>query len=816
MSTDINIQRYLPQQMLPLSKKTDKWREQCVDAVDGMAFSLKRNGRSSKQSKQANYDLMNSRINEENYKYVTDPFKFGGQFGGSPSKLRDYNLVRIRVDRLVGEELERPFDYHVIGVGGHVVNSKVEQQTQELLMATQQKLMAIFKLDPNDPEIEQKMDSILSFKELKKQMNTGRTIRDIREHYASVIVEDAMHSDRLPAKFNKGFSHAAIASEEVYYVGAVNGRTSLRVVNPLNFEFEKGPETEWVHLSDWQREERFMSRGEVIDEFGLYLTEAQLKMLDDGEIVNSMSNNIMYPGFAYDEATMKDLDTYNVNQRYNGNIRVVTCVWKSMKKIGYLSYVDPESGMPMTEDVDDSFKLTEELKAIGATLEWQWLPEYWMGHKIGADIYVDINPCRNQMRKIDSPTEVWSPYIGGLYNNLNSEATSIVDLLAPYQMLYNTIWLRLENEIAKAKGKKMVFDLAQIPKSNGIDMKQWMYYFDNLGIAWINSMEEGRDGDPNSVSRFNQFQSIDLSLANVVQQYIGIMAKIEFLMDQVCGMNPQQLGATSQYETTTGINTALINSSYITEHYFFRHDEIKQAVLTAYIEMSKFTTAGGKRFTYMSKDNTVQSLLVDGEMLMDSDIGVFISNYSKDKRNKMRIEALAEAALQQGKVNLSDLAKLYRSASLIEGIEYIENGEVRLEQSQAQQAQAERESRDQAVQAQLQDKREAREFEAMENQLDRENDILKATIVASGFDEEKDRNMNNIPDVIEWGNKAIEKSRQTSEAQQREKDRTSNEKEKEKDRELKREEMENKMEIEKLKAKTALKNKTNAEAARKK
>jgi hypothetical protein len=54
MSTDINVQRYLPQQMLPLSKKTDKWRENCVDAVDGMAFSLKRNGRSSKQSKQSN------------------------------------------------------------------------------------------------------------------------------------------------------------------------------------------------------------------------------------------------------------------------------------------------------------------------------------------------------------------------------------------------------------------------------------------------------------------------------------------------------------------------------------------------------------------------------------------------------------------------------------------------------------------------------------------------------------------------------------------------------------------------------------------
>ncbi len=46
--------------------------------------------------------------------------------------------------------------------------------------------------------------------------------------------------------------------------------------------------------------------------------------------------------------------------------------------------------------------------------------------------------------------------------------------------------LKQEKKIKANTGKKMVMDIAQIPRSEGIDLDKWMYMFDNLGIAFIN------------------------------------------------------------------------------------------------------------------------------------------------------------------------------------------------------------------------------------------------------------------------------------------------------------------------------------------
>lgn len=98
-----NINQF-PIQKLPMSKKTKDWREACVNYIIGHSQGGSRNGntRTRKEEMQTYYDLYNSIYNEKDLKYVTNPFK---QQDGFPAMAQDYNIIKPKIDLLLGEEL---------------------------------------------------------------------------------------------------------------------------------------------------------------------------------------------------------------------------------------------------------------------------------------------------------------------------------------------------------------------------------------------------------------------------------------------------------------------------------------------------------------------------------------------------------------------------------------------------------------------------------------------------------------------------------------------------------------------------------------
>jgi hypothetical protein len=357
------------------------------------------------------------------------------------------------------------------------------------------------------------------------------------------------------------------------------------------------------------------------------------------------------------------------------------------------------------------------------------------------------------------------PYVGRVYNNLNSKATSIVDLCKPHQYSYIEVWHRLLNELAKAKGKKMVFDIASIPKSMGIDMDKWMYYFDNLGIAFINSFEEGTEGTSTgktAVSQFNQYTAIDMSLSKVVSEYMMIIDKLEDMVGELCGVSRQRQGQIATNETVGGVERSVVQSSMVTESLFFYHNEVKKQVLTQYIDCAKVAYMNGKKTQFILDEAYRVFMDIDGDMFNDSDYGVFVSNSTKDNLIIEKLNQLAQVALQTDKARLSDVITIFKSNSISEIESKIVEGEENSYARQQQQV----DSQNQAMleqQAMVNEAAEAeRQFEAEQRQLDRENKIDIAQISAMGFSEDKDMDDNGIIDVLE-----IEKLRQKEVAEAR-------------------------------------------------
>jgi len=127
---------------------------------------------------------------------------------------------------------------------------------------------------------------------------------------------------------------------------------------------------------------------------------------------------------------------------------------------------------------------------------------------------------------------------------------------------------------------------------------------------------------------------------------------------------------------------------------------------------------------------------------------------------------------------------------------------------QRDQERFEQEQETNRMMAQEETKREEMKLahEANENQLDRINKLQVAGIQGQGFDPEKDRDGDGEPDIMEYQAQALEESKAYSERLAGSKQRNFESSENEKDRNLKREEIASKEKMEKLKAKTALKN----------
>jgi hypothetical protein len=794
----------LPAQKVPESEKNEDWGKRCVTAICSMGTNRMSNGRSTWSHKQVNYDLVNSIIDERDFELVLNPYGLREKPGAQPSKLRSLNVIASKINLLKGEEMLRPFKHFVMGVGGEVVNEKDQRKKEMMLEAVKNEIAKQLgiSLEPQtDPQTGEQLPPP-TFESVEKY--SRHSLRDIREQWGNDILDYLSHKENIKMKFNEGWEHGLIAAEEIYYVGISNGTVKLRTCNPLNCEFDRNPDNPWIQDGDWFKEDRWMSKGQIIDEYGDLLTSEQLDVLDKYGTKAGLTNQ-MFPGYGYNQ---EDVSYYGKSKFSNTHFLVSHVVWRSLKGVVFLSYPD-ENGEMQESVVDSTFKLTPELKAQGFKAEKRWIEDIWHGTKIGQDIYIGVEPLPNQVRSMDNPYHAPLPYVGRVYNSTNSFQTSFVDLIKPHQYLYIITWFRLEAEIAKAKGKKMVFDLAQLPRSEGFDLEKWMYFFDNVGLAVINSFEEGKGKFQGQTSNFNQFQAIDMTLSQSIQQYISIMDKIEDTINKIVGITPQREGAIHQSETVGGVQRAVANSSLITEPWFYIHNEVKREVLTQMLECSKFAFPKNKKVHNII--DGVEKVFVDLDMekFSDSDYSVFVTDSTQEHNTFQKLEGLAQQALAAGAVSYSDIIKLYKAKSVGELSHLIEESEAkRQDQAQAQQ-QAQQQMQQQQIQAQAAEKQADRVFTAEQNQLDRETDIRRAVISATSFD--TDTQGSGELEAIKYGELSLKQMDSMQKNQQESNKLSHDANERAKDRALKEKEIQSKEKIEELKAKVSLKNPVSGE-----
>lgn len=831
-----------PAQKLPMSKKTQAWKEACVDYVVGAGDSgFGGNGRSRSDEMQTYYDLYNSIYNEKDLKYVTNPFK---QDDGFPAMAQDYNIIKPYVDQLLGEETKRPFNFHPQRTSD-IAASEMQEKAKEMLIDYIQATIAS-KLSPEQAA---RYEQALATGEIQTPEAIAKYLqkdyKDIAETEAYHALQFLKRKLNLTHEFYKGWKDALIGGEEIYYVGVINGDPYVERVNPMYFDYEHSLDLEFIDDAAWCRRKMIMSATEIYDRFYDKMSERQLnELLELIDQRPGAGNNpeIRKTSMDYESIKLHKINSFTDNPFDVDHITVYHCCWKSFKKIGFVTLLNPETGEAEEFQVDEDYKVTGTEQSV----EWDWIIEVWEGYRIGDDMYIGIQPIEYQHISADNPNSQKLPYTGVVYNNTNSKPRSLVSMMKPLQYMYIVVWYRLELALSRDKGKVAVMDITQIPKSMNIDVNKWMHYLSALGVAFINPYDEGWDipgregGKP---SQFNQLSSWDLTMSNVIAEYIQLMQKIEDMVAKLTGITPQRQGQIAASELVSNANTAVNMSYHITEPWFWNHNQVKRRVLTMLLNTSKAAWKDNKRCLNYILDDATRAFVQLSDNFFYEDMDIFVDDSTKNQQYIDQLKQLLQPAMQNG-ASLLDIAEIIT----LDNMSMIKNRLEEIEQKRMEQMQQQQQAEQQAQQQMAEQQNQLKEEELMlkEAELDLEKykvdqdrykaeqdnatKITVAQINSYRGAENMDQDMNGIPDPIEIGKQALEQQKINSDIATKQLELNNKRREIEQKREaenkkiqLEKDRMKHETELqrmsdkaamdrEKLKAKTALRNKVVGES----
>jgi len=716
-------QAHIPKQRVPLSQKDEKWKKDCVDAF----INLSKFGISERRAYlRSLYDYYNGVIDEEDYNYVLKPY--GKTRKNFPTKLRNYPIIKPIIDLLLGEKSKRPLEYSVTVQNPDAISQK-EEQLQNLLLNNirTQFLNELIK----QGQVEGEQQEVPLPKQIQEEFN--RSYVDSRAIRGQHSLNYIMSQQEIYDKFQKQWFHFLVAGECYSHKGVRRNEPFYEVINPLDVDFDKDPDIDFVEDGDWAIIRKFSHASTIIDAYGEFLSDEQILELES-PTHTSAEAYLLYRA----EASGADDNIYR-----NRLIEIVTVYWKSRKRIGFLSYIDPNTGTQELKEVDETFKLTKEMKEqTNATLEWEWVNEVWEGIRIDRRFYIKMNPLAIQRTSMDNPSICKLPINGRKYSDINSQPISLVSLGIPYQLNYNIYKYRMELAIARSKDIIAQFDINMIPKN--WDMDKFMYFVEGTGIAWVDYNKEGIQLSP-------QHQSVlDMSI-KTISQYLTLLESIMVEWEKLSGVNRQRQGSMGTYEGKGTSQQAIVQSSHITEDLFRKFSNFEQRELQGLIDYSKIAWISGKKGMFVMPDNTLAELDIEGIGHLETEYGIFVSDGGKDVEKLQAIRGFAQAAVQNG-LPMSAAISIFESDSFPQIKDKIRQAE----KAQEELNKAQQEAQTQQQQQQMQIQQQQMELNNIDKEKDRQLQIELALISAEGDDKKNSASLEKMMKDFEIKQKQLE------------------------------------------------------------
>jgi hypothetical protein len=711
-----------------------------------------------------------------------------------PSYVKMYSIITTPLNELVGEISKRPDAFRVKAFDDDSQSEELEFKTgilqEYVINQAKQKILA--KADLQGAELEEEELQQMTMEQVKDELDSYTSIA---EKWANHILTCQKAEFNLKEKSEDAFRDMLISAREFYHIYEDNSKLgfNIEVANPKNTWFLTTPDRKYVSDPTGRAQGAYaagivqvMELSEIIEAIP-DLTKDEIdhlrSSLQDYGLINVRESNLGNPdatpgidSVQYDtydplvlqtrmiiESEMKENDdglkdflglTSNVSS-FGYKYVVVRAYWISKKKIGKLIYTD-EMGNEQSMLVDENYKSKTIPTEI--SLEWGWINQWYQGIKIGPDIY-HIKPY-----KLLS----YCPIIGLVHEVKNTEAKSLVDLMKPFQVLYNVCMNQLYTLLEKEVGKVYLTSIRHIPVPKDGDaqdaLDMWELEARNRGVVFIDDSPENLK----SPSSFNQFRDIDLTRTQEIQSRYTLAMQLKQECWELVGMSKQRMGSVSASESATGTNTAITQSYSQTEPLFVAHEyvlgQLYQAIIDAalYVESKKPQST----LSYITSDGESAFVQVNGTDLRFRDLKVFLTNRPEDQKMFNELRGLSQAVIQNGG-SLHDIIELYSTDSvrkMKKVFKSLKDKQDAMQQQQLDMQQQQMEQQQQQAMAQIQQAQEAQEKQLAHDDYQKELDRINKKEIALIAAEAKsgplsDLDTSGTPDVLEISKLAFEQSK---------------------------------------------------------
>jgi hypothetical protein len=729
-------------QHLLQSEKTKDWHKNNLERITAMS-----NWGYYYTKDKTNYDLVNGIINQEDFEYVTKPYGVKPK-ATLPEDLQHFPIITTNIKALEGEFLKRPDNFRVYSMNPQALSEytmEKDKMINDLIIdfVKQTRLEYELKKNPelqqNQEELQKLMENIISPEEIQERL---MSFQDSYELMGNELMKYLYQQLELRHEFRKSFLNGLIAAKEPYKIYRSNNEPAMKAVNPLRFFCDLQNESPFIHDSDWAFTIDFLTPSKIIEIYSPDLTEDEKKRIVDQSIVGVRTTEKGWKVFTtYPELLDSSINEFN----YKNTVQVIHTVWRSYYKVGFLTYLD-ENGVEQVTQVTEHYKLDKAKGDI--SIEWDWWPEIRECTKIGTDMYVRYGVVDEIPRDPDNPFYCPLPYTGIIHNNLNSKPTSAVDLMKPYNYMYDIVKRMVQKDIASDKGRKILANINQIPTSMGIDLDKWQHYLEIDDIIWVNPNEEGNRGGTDLTS----WRSVDLTAAASLNSKIQYLEYLEQKCKAVIGLNDPRTGQAGNNELVGTTQMQIAQSQNITEPWFTSHELGKKAALTLLLNAARIIYANNpkQKLSYVTSDRTKKIIEMDSEKLSNASYGVFVSAATEDVSRFNTLKQMFQMALQSQMVSLSTVAKAINGDfTPNQLVGELEKGEARMQQMQQQAQQSQQETQMAIAQAEKELEQIKLELERYKIDTDAATRIRVAEIGAFKYQKDLDTNSNDVADFQE-------------------------------------------------------------------
>lgn len=413
-----NSSTVFPSQNVPLSKRTDEWKKENMDAAE---FEAKRQI-AQKGNFQRNYDLANDKLITSDYGVDGPNFDVLKQLtedSGIPDVIRNYGIISQPIATLEGEMDNFPDVFTVRGRGDIFESEKERVQSQMLKdwfvqsmnRAVQNRLLEMQGDDPDAAlfEDEEKYQeafqgelNVMYPAEIQKFMKTK--YKHVLEMWGQYELKDQFERFRLRALRRRDFHHWLRVAQRFRHLYVTSKGLKVESLNPKYVFCKKSPNKEFVQDGDLAGFVELLSVPAIIDRFGDLMTEKQLNSLEtpyesrknadvqkrpDGSRIDYLAPNglpyqtrvmsndpdfyRLFPdmmntsssisGIVAGKEELSKIDGIGAETYYsNTHLLVTTAYWKSQRRKGKLNWINPVTQLQEIVIVDETFEVPSYIK----------------------------------------------------------------------------------------------------------------------------------------------------------------------------------------------------------------------------------------------------------------------------------------------------------------------------------------------------------------------------------------------------------------------------------------------------------------------